>query len=109
MSGAKGPSLSTRQARAFALIAQGWTFPEIGSRLRIAPRVVLMYLVHLQRFLGTQTAGELTQALLQAQLIPMKWAKAQSRRRTPSIPGASRSGRIPDRTPSQAPPKIVSP
>jgi DNA-binding CsgD family transcriptional regulator len=90
MSEAKAPSLSTRQARALALIAAGWTFPEIGSRLKIAPRVVLLYLVHLQRYLGTRTPGELTQVLLQARLIPMEWAKAQTRRlRRPKAPPAA--------------------
>jgi DNA-binding CsgD family transcriptional regulator len=78
---AKTPSLSTRQAKALALVAQGWTFAEIGSRLKIAPRVVLLYLIHLQRYLGVQTPGELTQALLEARLIPWEWAKAQPRRR----------------------------
>ena len=89
MTGAKPPLLSIRQARALALIAQGWTFPEIGSRLKIAPRVVLLYIIHLQRYLGTRTPGELTQALLRAQLIPLDWAKAQShRQRRPKPPPA---------------------
>ena len=102
MSGGRAPSLSTRQARAFALIAQGWTFPEIGSRLKIAPRVVLLYLVHLQRYLGTRTPGELTQALLEARLIPTEWAKAQTRRLRRRKPPPPASPAVPDRTPPAA-------
>jgi DNA-binding CsgD family transcriptional regulator len=80
MTGAKPPSLSIRQARALALVAQGWAHPEIGSRLKIAPRVVLLYLIHLQRYLETRTPGELIQVLLQARLLPMEWARAQAHR-----------------------------
>lgn len=85
---AAAPSLSIRQARALALVAQGWTHPEIGSHLKIAPRVVLLYLVHLQRYLGTPTLGDLTRLLLEAQLLPVKWARAQTRRRRRKPPPA---------------------
>ncbi len=96
MNGAKAPSLSTRQARAVALVAQGWTYREIGSHLKIAPRVVLLYLVHLQRYLGTRTLGELTRLLIEAQLLPLKWARAQTRARPrksrPAAPPAVPAG-----------------
>ena len=35
MTGAEVRPLSTRQSRALALIAQGWTFAEIGAHLKI--------------------------------------------------------------------------
>jgi DNA-binding CsgD family transcriptional regulator len=78
---AKAPSLSSRQARALALFAHGWNFGEIGSHLKIAPRTVLLYILHLQRYLGTRTPGDLTQALVEARLLPMDWAQSQPRRR----------------------------
>jgi DNA-binding CsgD family transcriptional regulator len=81
MNGGKPPSLSIRQAKALALVTQGWSFGEIGRHLKIAPRVVLLYMVHLQRYLGTRTPGELTQTLLEARLIPVEWARDQTRRR----------------------------
>lgn len=102
MSGGRPPSLSTRQARALALIAQGWTFEEIGSRLKIAPRVVYLYLIHLQRYLGTRTPGELTQALLESRLIPYEWAKAQTRRQRRRNPRPARSQPVPVGTPPEA-------
>lgn len=74
------PSLSPRQARALALLAQGWTFGEIGVRLRIPSRIVLLYLVRLQRCHGARTPGALIQILLQARRLPMEWARAQTRR-----------------------------
>jgi len=80
------PSLSTRQLKAMALITQGWSFEEIGRRLKIAPRVVLLYVIHLQRFLETRTRGELTKVLLEARLLPLEWARAQTRRRRPGKP-----------------------
>lgn len=89
MTGVRPPALSVRQARALALVAQGWTHREIGSRLRIAPRVVLLYLVHLQRYLETRTPGEVTQALLRARLLPMEWARAQAHR-----PGRRKAQRV---------------
>lgn len=76
-------------ARALALVAQGWTFGEIGVHLKIAPRTVLLYTVHLQRCLGARTPGALTQLLLQARLIPMEWARAQTRRRLRRTPRAT--------------------
>lgn len=102
MSGGRPPSLSTRQAKALALIAQGWTFAEIGSRLKIPPRVVLLYLIHLQRFLGTRTPGELTQALLKARLIPFEWAKAQTRRLRQRKPPPATSPAVPTGAPPKA-------
>ncbi len=86
MIGAEPRPLSTRQARALALVAQGWTFAEIGAHLKIPPRIVLLYLVHLQRCHGAPTPGALTQALLQGRLISMEWARAQTRRRRPRKP-----------------------
>ncbi len=108
MIGAKPPSLSRRQARALALVAQGWTFPEIGSRLKIAPRVVLLYLVHLQRYLETPSPGELTRALLQARLLPVEWARAQTRRG----PGRKPSSDSPPAVPAGPPvgkPRVLPP
>ena len=86
MNGAKAPSLSIRQARAMALVTQGWSFEEIGRHLQIAPRVVLLYVIHLQRFLATRTRGDLTTVLRDARLLPLEWARAQSRRRRPRKP-----------------------
>lgn len=81
MNGAKTPSLSTRQARALALLAQGWSLKEIGLCLKVAPRIVLLYILHLQRYVGTRTPGDLTRLLMEARLLPVKWARAQPRRR----------------------------
>ncbi|HEY7677935.1 MAG TPA: LuxR C-terminal-related transcriptional regulator [Candidatus Methylomirabilis sp.] len=79
MNEAKAPSLSTRQARALALLAQGWSLKEIGLCLKVAPRIVLLYIMHLQRYLGTRTPGDLTRILMEARLLPVKWARAQPR------------------------------
>lgn len=101
----KAPSLSPRQAKALALVAQGWTFSEVGSRLRIAPRVVLLYLIHLQRYVGTQTPDELTQALHEARLLPSEWAKTQTRRlrrRAPSPAVSPAAGATPETRPGRA-------
>ena len=78
---ASAPSHPTRQLKAMALVARGWTFGKIGARLKIAPRIVLLYRVQLQRRHGARTPGALTQILLQARLLPMKWARAQTPRR----------------------------
>jgi len=103
MTAAKPPSLSVRQARALALVAQGWTFPEIGSRLKIAPRMVLLYRIHLQRYLETRTPGELTQVLLQARLLPMEWARAQTRPRPQRKPAPASPPVIPAEPPPGKP------
>ncbi len=66
-----------------ALVTQGWSFEEIGRQLKIAPRVVLLYVIHLQRFLETPTRGDLTKVLLEARLLPLEWARAQTRRQRP--------------------------
>lgn len=79
MNGAKAPSLSTRQARALALLAQGWSLKDIGLCLEVAPRIVLLYVIHLQRYLGTRTPADLTRLLTEARLLPVKWARAQPR------------------------------
>ena len=103
MTSAKPPSLSIRQARALALVAQGWTFPEIGSRLKIAPRVVLLYLIHLQRYLETRTSGEVTQILSQARLLPMEWARTQTRRRPQRRPSPTSPPAVPAGPPLREP------
>jgi DNA-binding CsgD family transcriptional regulator len=96
MNGAKAPSLSTRQARALALLAQGWSLIEIGLCLKLAPRTVLLYVIHLQRYLGTRNPGDLTRLLLEAGLLPVKWARAQPRPRPrkarPATPPAVPAG-----------------
>ena len=96
MNGAKTPSLSTRQARALALLAQGWSLKDIGLCLKVAPRTVLLYIIHLQRYLGTRTPGELTRILVEARLLPVKWARAQLRPRPrkprPAAPPAVPAG-----------------
>lgn len=84
-----------------ALVAQGWTFGEIGAHLKIPPRIVLLYLVHLQRCHGAPTPGALTQALLQARLISLEWARAQSRHRRPRKPRPATPSAIPAGPPAE--------
>ena len=86
-----------------ALVAQGWTFGEIGAHLKIPPRIVLLYLVHLQRCHGAPTPGALTQILLQARLLPMEWARAQTPRRRARKPPAAPPPAVPTGPPRGQP------
>jgi DNA-binding CsgD family transcriptional regulator len=104
MSEARAPSLSVRQARALALVAQGWSFGEIGRHLKIAPRIVLLYMMHLQRYLGTANPGDLITLLMKAQLLPLRWARAQTRPRRPRKPTPAPSPAPPPESPPEGDP-----
>jgi DNA-binding CsgD family transcriptional regulator len=82
-------TLANREREVFALLAQGYTAPEIGARLGISAKTVYSYKARIAEKVGVSHRSQYVQVALRMGLLANPRAQAEPRQ-LPTAPQAQR-------------------